>query len=146
LDWSSAEWQQKIREQYDSFCKTLLKNEMIDYKREMKYREDHEVSIFTISEEDIEQINATDHGIEVTERFRVMGFDIEVKNELLCEALKSLPKLKRDVILMSYFLDMTDTEIAKHMEVVRLTIRYHKLVSLQMLKKFMGEMDNETKR
>ena len=29
---SSAEWQLKIRQQYDSFCKTLLKHEMIDYE------------------------------------------------------------------------------------------------------------------
>jgi len=119
---------------------------MIDYKRELKYREKHEVSIFTFSEEDIERIKVTDDSMEVVEHFFVMGFDIEVKDELLYEALKNLPKRKRDVILMSYFLDMTDTEIAKQMEVVRLTIRYHKLASLQMLKKFMEEMDDETEK
>lgn len=44
VDQSSAKWQLKIRQQYDSFCKMVLKNEMIDYEREKKYREKKEGS------------------------------------------------------------------------------------------------------
>ncbi|WP_442346039.1 sigma factor-like helix-turn-helix DNA-binding protein [Gemmiger formicilis] len=39
------------------------------------------------------------------------GFDVLVKNELLAEALNALPERKRDIILLSYFLDMSDAEI-----------------------------------
>ena len=146
MDKFFEEWQQKIRAQYDSFCRILLKNEMIDYKRHLKYIEKHETSIFSFSEADFERMFAVDNGVEIIEQFQVIGFDVEVKNELLCEALKSLPDQKRDIILMSYFWGMTDTEIAKQMHVVKLTVRYHKLESIKMLKKFMEEMEDETEK
>ena len=140
---SSAEWQLKIRQQYDSFCKTLLKHEMIDYERERRYREKHEIPLAGFSEEEVEQLLITDGAMEVTEQFHVLNFDIDIKDELLCEALRNLPEQKRKVVLMSYFLEMTDTEIASYMDIVRVTVRYHKLSSLQMLKKFMEDMEGE---
>lgn len=38
---------------------------------------------------------------------------------------------------MSFFMDMSDTEIAKHMNLVRSTIHHHRVSSLQALKKIM---------
>ena len=49
------------------------------------------------------------------------GFDVLVKNELLAEALNALPERKRDIILLSYFLDMSDAEIGELLNVVRTT-------------------------
>ena len=40
-----------------------------------------------------------------TEHFTVLGYDVEVKNELLAEALKDLTDRRRNVVLSSYFLD-----------------------------------------
>ena len=48
---SSSEQQSRIRKQFDSFCKTLLKNEMIDYERERNYRLKYEISFFGINAE-----------------------------------------------------------------------------------------------
>ena len=39
MEQSSSEKQLRIRKQFDSFCKTLLKNEMIDYERARSYRQ-----------------------------------------------------------------------------------------------------------
>ena len=50
------------------------------------------------------------------------GFDVLVKNELLAEALNALPERKRDIILLSYFLDMSDAEIGELLNVVRTTV------------------------
>ena len=44
MEQSSSEKQIRIRKQFDSFCKTILKNEMIDYERARSYRLKHEVS------------------------------------------------------------------------------------------------------
>ncbi|MEF2715126.1 MAG: sigma factor-like helix-turn-helix DNA-binding protein, partial [Bacteroides uniformis] len=44
------------------------------------------------------------------------------KNELLAEALNALPERKRDIILLSYFLDMSDAEIGELLNVVRTTV------------------------
>lgn len=85
----------------------------------------------------------TDEYIVESEVFRVLDYDVEVKDELIGEALKYLPEKKRNVILLSFFMDMTDTEIAKHMNLVRSTIHHHRVSSLQALKKIMEGIRND---
>ena len=130
MEQSSSEKQLRIRKQFDSFCKTLLKNEMIDYERARSYRQKHEVSFSELTQEELSRLNTEDDYIAESEVFRVLDYDIEVKDELISEALKYLPEKKRNVILLSFFLDMTDTEIAKHMNLVRSTIHVETCVLL----------------
>ena len=120
---SSSEQQSRIRKQFDSFCKTLLKNEMIDYERERNYRLKYEISFSELTQKELRQ-----------------------KDELIGGALKSLPEKKRNVILLSFFLDMTDTEIAKYMNLVRSTIHHHRTSSLIALKKIMEEIRTRKKK
>lgn len=132
---SSSEQQSRIRKQFDSFCKTLLKNEMIDYERERNYRLKYEISFSELTQKELRQLEIMDDYIVESEMFHVFDYDIEVKDELIGEALKSLPEKKRNVILLSFFLDMTDTEIAKYMNLVRSTIHHHRTSSLIALKR-----------
>lgn len=142
MEQSSSEKQIRIRKQFDSFCKTILKNEMIDYERARSYRLKHEVSFSELTEGELEQLKTNDEYIVESEMFRVLDYDIEVKDELIGEALKYLPEKKRNVILLSFFMDMSDTEIAKHMNLVRSTIHHHRVSSLQALKKIMEGIRN----
>ena len=142
MEQSSSEKQSRIRKQFDSFCKNLLKNEMIDYERERSYRLKHEVSFSELTQEELSRMTNTDEYIVESEVFRVLDYDVEVKDELIGEALKYLPEKKRNVILLSFFMDMTDTEIAKHMNLVRSTIHHHQVSSLQALKKIMEGIRN----
>ena len=142
MEQSSSEKQSRIRKQFDSFCKTLLKNEMIDYERERSYRLKHEISFSELTQEELSRMTNTDEYIVESEVFRVLDYDVEVKDELIGEALKYLQEKKRNVILLSFFMDMTDTEIAKHMKLVRSTIHHHRVSSLQALKKIMEGIRN----
>ena len=142
MEQSSSEKQSRIRKQFDSFCKTLLKTEIIDYERERSYRLKHEVSFSELTQEELSRMTNTDEYIVESEVFRVLDYDVEVKDELIGEALKYLPEKKRNVILLSFFMDMTDTEIAKHMNLVRSTIHHHRVSSLQALKKIMEGIRN----
>ena len=146
MEQSSSEKQSRIRKQFDSFCKTLLKNEMIDYERERRYRLKHEVSFSELTQEELSRMTNTDEYIVESEVFRVLDYDVEVKDELIGEALKYLPEKKRNVILLSFFMDMTDTEIAKRMNLVRSTIHHHRVSSLQALKKIMEGIMNDANK
>ena len=142
MEQSSSEKQLRIKKQFDSFYKTVLKNEMIDYERARSYRLKHEISFSELTEGELEQLKTDDEYIVESEMFRVLDYDIKVKDELIGEALKYLPEKKRNVILLSFFMDMTDTEIAKHMDLVRSTIHHHRVSSLQALKKIMEGIRN----
>ena len=77
---SSFEQQLRIRKQFDSFCKTLLKNEMIDYERERNYRLKHEISFSELTKDELDQLKIMDEYIIESEIFRVLSYDIEVKD------------------------------------------------------------------
>lgn len=103
MEKSSSEQKLRIRKQFDSFCKTLLKNEMIDYERERNYRFKHEISFSELTQKELKQLEIMDDYIAESEMFRVFDYDIEVKDELISEALKYLPEKKRNVIFIIFF-------------------------------------------
>ena len=57
-------------------------------------------------------------------------------------ALKKLTERKRDVILLYFFMDMNDVEIAKSMNLVRSTVCEHRKRSLEILKEILKEAEN----
>ncbi|TEB04886.1 RNA polymerase sigma factor [Pelotomaculum schinkii] len=130
------------RHTFDSFCKKILKHEARDYYDELKRRRKHEISLDELSEKDWEQLAVMDEYFKDTYSFRVLGHDITVSDERIGEALKVLPTNKRDIILLSYFLDMTDREIGELLNLVRRTVAYRRTSTLRELKKFMeGKAD-----
>ena len=140
---SSREKMRTVRHQFDYFCKKILHGEKVNYKREMEYRRKHEISFSQLTQEELGQLNSMDEYTAEEEMFRVLDYDVVVKDDLISEALKTLPEKKRNVILLSFFMDMTDTEIAKRMNLVRSTIHHHRVSSLRTLKKVMEEIKNE---
>ena len=140
---SSEEKMRTVRHQFDYFCKKILHGEKVNYEREMEYRGKHEISFSQLTQEELGQLNSMDEYAAEEAMFRVLDYDVVVKDDLISEALKILPEKKRNVILLSFFMDMTDTEIAKRMNLVRSTIHHHRISSLRTLKKVMEEIKNE---
>ena len=62
---------------------------------------------------------------------------------MLAEALRTLPKEKRQVVLMYYFLDKNDVEIAEELNIPRSTVQYRRTSSFAQLKKYLEENANE---
>ena len=57
--------------------------------------------------------------------------------DLLADALAQLPEGKRDVILLSYFLEMTDREISEKLNIVHQTVSKRRLVTLKELREYL---------
>ena len=128
-----------VMHQFDRLCQLALGGEAANYYRHMEYRRNHEVIFSEMTEKELDSIFVMDEYNLDSLRFRVLGYDIEVKDALLVEALQALTEKKRNVVLLSYFLDMTDAEIAREMKLVHSTIREHRMRSLELLKKLMEE-------
>ena len=70
------------------------------------------------------------------------GYDVFVRNALLGEALETLSERKRNIVLLSYFLDMSDAEIGQLLNVVRSTVFRHRKAALVKIKQYMeGKAD-----
>jgi len=130
---------------FDSFCKKVLRNEVRDYYDEMKRLRDKEISFTELSEQELEQLSTTDKYFVTEQTFNVLGDEIIVNDETIAEALRSLPERKRDIILLSYFLELTDGEIGKKLNLIRSTVQYQRTSTLRELKKILGGNINEHK-
>ena len=146
MDQSSSWKEWTVRHQFDRICKLALKGEVIDYQRHLAYRQKHEVMLSELSQKELSRFFTMDEYDLETCRFQVLGYDIEVKDALIAEALKNLTEKKRNVILLSYFMDMSDAEIAREMNLVRSTIHEHRKRSLELLKQIMEANTDEKKR
>lgn len=117
MELSSSD-KERIQHQYDALAKKTLVGEAKSHRRTLAKRAAREVTFSDLSESELAQLFTTDEYESDYFRFQVSGFDVLVKNELLAEALNALPERKRDIILLSYFLDMSDAEIGELLNVV----------------------------
>ena len=139
----SSKDEMTIRHQFDRLCQMALKGEAVNYYKHMDYRRKHEVTFSELSEKELSKLFTMDEYGTEYHHFEVHGYDIEVKNTLIAEALKELTERKRNVILLSYFMEMSDSDIAKEMQLVRETIYLHRKGSIKILKKIIEEIKND---
>ena len=126
-----------VRHQFDRFCKKILREEVRDYFRHISWRSDHEASFSELSEEQLSQLYVVDEYPSEQFQFQVHGIGVMVNDEKLAGALAILPDEKRDIILLAYFLDMTDQEIGEAMNLVRRTVQYKRTSALKEMKRNM---------
>ena len=97
----SSKDEMTIRHQFDRLCQMALKGEAVNYYKHMDYRRKHEVTFSELSEKELSKLFTMDEYGTEYHHFEVHGYDIEVKNTLIAEALKELTERKRNVILLS---------------------------------------------
>ena len=107
-----------------------------DYEAK-KRRDEQKISLFELSENDLAGLAVTDKYFKDAFHFSVLDYDINVTDETLAEALQALPADRREIVLLSFYLDMPDREIAERLNLVRRTVAYRKDAALKKLKQIM---------
>ena len=110
-------YEQRIQNQFGAFCVKVLKNEARHIQREYARLRDQEKSLGELTASELEQTAVWD--------------------KHFMDALAQLPKGKRDVILLSYFLDMTDREISEKLNIVHQTVSKRRRATLKELRKYL---------
>ena len=122
MEQSSFYDEKTVRHKFDRKRKLALKGEVVDYERHLAYLRKHEVLFSELSEREIENFSIINEYALEKSYFRTGGYDVVAKDALLAEALKALTERKRDVILLSYFMEMNDADIARKLNLVRSTV------------------------
>lgn len=113
MEQSSSYDETTVRHQFDRKCKLALDGEVVDYDRHMDYRRKHEILFSELSECQTGKLSVVDEYNETSYFFKTCEYDVKVKSSLLAEALNALTDRKREVILLSYFMEMSDAAIAR---------------------------------
>ena len=133
--------EEHIRHSFDGYCKKVTKRKSIDIHRENKRRSSYEVSFSDLSARELLSIAVTDRYFTGDYIFTILGESVGVGDATLAEALYTLPADRREIVLMSYFFDMTDMEIAERLNIARRTVAYRRKCSLKDLREFLESED-----
>lgn len=123
---------------FDSFCKKVLKHEAGNGHREINRRARMEISMSDLPEEAMEQLAVYDDYPWDYTPFQVGDETVLVKDDRLAEALAAIPEKERNIILLYWFLELADREIADRMGIARRTVNTHRQNAYRLLKKLMG--------
>jgi len=127
------------RHAFDSFCKKVLKNEARDQYQKIQRRMKHEISFSELSQAKLGELFTMDSYFEHEQAFSVLDFNVVVNDAQIASALLQLPKHRCDIILLSYFLELSDREIGEKLDMIRATVQYQRTQALQELRDIIKE-------
>lgn len=134
-----SDFQKTLQCRFDSCVKKVVRHVVKDYQIELKRRKNKEISFCELPDIMIESLAVWDDYDTDYTFFSVCGMDIKVLDDELAEALKSLSERNRENLLMYYFLEMSDTEIAKRQNISRSGVFQNRHNSLELMKKILKE-------
>ena len=119
-----SSFENAIRLQFDCLARKVIGRTVKNYNKELARRAKHEISFCEIPELELNQLGVSDeYSLEFT------SFD-----EKLCEAIKKLSERRRNVVLMFYFLELPDAEIAEILDISRNSVYRNRMCSLKLIR------------
>src|SRR5690625_2298118 len=134
-----SSFQTTIENQFDYICKRAMEDERKDYFKHLSRLSKKEVSFSDTGDYLVNQFSTVDKHSTDYQLFMLNGVSIRVESDMLSDAFRNLSEKKRDIILLYYFMDMSDMEIAELLKLNRSTIYRHRTSGLAFIKKFMEE-------
>lgn len=130
-------YEQRVQNQFGGFCTRVLKNEANRIHNEYARQREMEKSLDAVTPEELEQIAVMDQYFQDDHVFEVLGKQVVVTGDLLADAIAKLPDRKRDIILLTYFLGLTDREISKYLNIVHQTVSKNRIRILKELREIL---------
>ncbi len=129
-----SSFENAIRLQFDCLARKVIGRTVKNYNKELARRSKHEISFCEIPELELNQLGVTDEYLIEFTSFDVFGTEVRVYDEKLCEAIKKLSERRRNVVLMFYFLELPDAEIAEILDISRNSVYRNRMCSLKLIR------------
>ena len=133
------DFQKTVQCRFESCLKKIIRSVVKDYRKELKRRKNKEISFSELPDILVEKMSVMDDYDTDYTIFNVCGMDIRVLDDELAEALKKLPERKRNTLLMYYFLEMTENEIANFQNITQSGVFRNRHHALETMKKILKE-------
>ena len=132
------------RNRLDAFCKTVLRNEAINYLSELARRRDREKPLDTLPQAEMDKLCTLDEYPSDSFVFSAFGYDLHIRDELVAGAFASLPERERQIVGMRFGLwgqqELTQKEVAQKMGISQSYIsRLEKRIMLRLRKELMKQ-------
>ena len=134
-----SDFQKTVQCRFESCLKKVVRSVVKDYYKELNRRKNKEISFSELPDVLVDKMAVWDDYETDYTIFNVCGSDIRICDDELAEALKHLSERNRENLLMYYFLEMSDTEIAKRQNISRSGVFQNRHNSLELMKKILKE-------
>lgn len=141
--------EQNKQHAFDAYCKRIVKNEAINIQLEYERQSQQEVSFSELSQQELQRLQNLQHiDCYAPDRkvFDVMNIPVEIKDGGLAWVLSTLTVERRNIVLLFYFADMKDGEIAKRLRLKRSTVQYQRTSILEELRKLLEGYEHEQEK
>lgn len=134
-----SDFQKTVQCRFDCCLKMVVRGVLSDYRKELKRRKNKETLFCELPDIIVEKLAVWDDYDSNYTIFDVCGNEIRVFDDELADALGKLSERNRENLLMYYFLDMSDTEIAKIQNISRSGVFQNRHHALEFIKKSLKE-------
>ncbi|MCH3964593.1 MAG: sigma-70 family RNA polymerase sigma factor [Clostridium sp.] len=133
------DFQTSIQFQFDYIARKVMIRTRSNCYRSIGRRSKRECLFSEMSELELNKLQTFDTYHLDSRIYKILSLNVEVIDYQIAEALDILPKRKRDIILMSYYLEMSDAEIADELGVNRSTVYRNRTSALKIIKTLLEE-------
>lgn len=127
---------------FDLFCKVVIRNASYDNHRSRKRRADRFSSLEELRSGVLDLEKVEDTYVTYSRTYKVKGIDVTVSDERIGEAIQFIMPNQRAVLLLSFFKEYSDMDIARLMGISHKTVAYRKKMAMQKLKSLLEGMDH----
>lgn len=127
---------------FEAFCRKVIRNTAISLHRERAKQLEREKSLSDLSNAEMASLSVTDTYNTYTKEYDVLGETVKVHDPDMGEALQYIQPQLRSIILMRYFLDMSNNEIAEKLKISKATASYRVDAALKQLRQQIRSMNN----
>ena len=123
------------RHRFDSFCKVVLRHEMLTCFRDFSYQNKWLVSLHYLPPSALDGICTTDQYPSDYIAFSVDGYTLQISNEQLANIIEKLPQSERRLLILRFVLELNDREIGRRMHCSRSAIQRRRTSILRNMRK-----------
>ena len=123
------------RRRFHSFCKVVLRHEMLDCFREFSYQNKWLVSLNHFPPSALDGICTADQYPSDYTTFSADGYALQISNERLANIIEKLSQPEQRLLILRFVLELNDREIGRMMRCSRSAIQRRRTSVLRNLRK-----------
>lgn len=136
------QYNEYLEKSFDAFCRRVIRNEAINAHKQLATRAEKEIPLSALSYGELSSLFYEDTYRLYRKTYYVQGQPVHVCDPHLGEVLQFLSPQRREVILLMYFLDYSDADIARLLRISSPTVSNRKHAALKKLRELLEEIDH----
>ena len=131
---NSQEFRKYQENRFDSFCRKVIRNACMDNRKSRMKREKRFSSLEAMQVEALELERVEDTYVTYSRTYKVKGIDVTITDERIGEAIQFIMPNQRAGLLLSFFKEYSDMDIARLMKISHKTVAYRKQMAMKKLR------------